>query len=479
MGLDGQGQNCFIYPSHQAATDCIAFATSPRRGDETIPQDKIHLRIFKTPASPVFALTFPAQFTGPVYSFWLNAGTGISSRLAEDTLKHFDAIEEVKPDVKPGNAQDSTAHTTIKQRIVDLLHRAPTGATLTAKVKVSPDDVYFFTTGMASIYWVHRILLSKFNSLSVLFGFSFHSTIHVLEDHGPGVEFFGRGDDGDLEKLVSHLSTQKQKGTKVQALYVEFPSNPLLNVPDLVRLRQLCDEYEAFLIVDDTVGSFANVDVLSVADIIITSLTKSFSGYADVMAGCAVLSPLSAHYSDLKALFTNEYHNDLYVGDAIQLEQNSRDYLARSAKLNANAEALVAYLQTKAEDPNSTVTKVWYPTTSPTFKHYKPFMRTPTPEFPSPGYGCLFSIEFQDTPSTIAFYDNLHVHKGPHLGAHLTIALPYTMGIYGNELAKIAQYDMVEAQIRISVGLEDSSMLLDVFKYAVEFADREQGRPKN
>jgi len=72
---------------------------------------------------------------------------------------------------------------------------------------------------------------------------------------------------------------------RVQAVWVECASNPLLKTVDLGKLRQLADQYGFFIVVDDTIGSVANIDVLDVADIIVTSLTKSFSGYANVMAG--------------------------------------------------------------------------------------------------------------------------------------------------------------------------------------------------
>lgn len=36
------------------------------------------------------------------------------------------------------------------------------------------------------------------------------------------------------------------------------------------------------MVIDDTIGSFCNIDVSPVADAIITSITKSLSGYANV-----------------------------------------------------------------------------------------------------------------------------------------------------------------------------------------------------
>ena len=71
----------------------------------------------------------------------------------------------------------------------------------------------------------------------------------------------------------------------VTALFCEFPSNPLLQSPNLPRLRQLANKYRFLIIIDETVGGFVNVDVLQYADIITTSMSKLFSGSANVMGG--------------------------------------------------------------------------------------------------------------------------------------------------------------------------------------------------
>ena len=65
-------------------------------------------------------------------------------------------------------------------------------------------------------------------------------------------------------------------------------------------------------------------------------------------------------------------------------------------------------------------------------------MRQPTADF-IPGHGCLLSVEFEDLDSTIAFYDKMEVHQGPHLGAHLSLVLPYNAITYGRE-PKEAEY---------------------------------------
>jgi len=81
------------------------------------------------------------------------------------------------------------------------------------------------------------------------------------------------------------LEQQLSKGDRFLALFCEFPSNPLLKSPDLVRIRRLADTYGFAVVVDESVGNFLNVHVLPYADIIVSSLTKIFSGDCNVMAG--------------------------------------------------------------------------------------------------------------------------------------------------------------------------------------------------
>ena len=107
----------------------------------------------------------------------------------------------------------------------------------------------------------------------------------MLETYGPGCTFFPFGTDDELDQLESYLEAEAQGSRKVQAVWCECPSNPLLRTADLDRVRRLANQYGFVVVVDETIGSFANVDLLGVADIVVTSLTKSFRGYLDVMGG--------------------------------------------------------------------------------------------------------------------------------------------------------------------------------------------------
>lgn len=109
-----------------------------------------------------------------------------------------------------------------------------------------------------------------------------------MEKWGPGCHFLGYGLDSDideLEKILEEKHAQDPSKPPILALFTEFPSNPLLRSADLTRIRGLADKYDFLVVVDETIGNFMNVAVLKYADIVVSSLTKVFSGASNVMGG--------------------------------------------------------------------------------------------------------------------------------------------------------------------------------------------------
>jgi cystathionine gamma-synthase len=102
-----------------------------------------------------------------------------------------------------------------------------------------------------------------------------------MQKFGPGCLFYGFGSSEELDDLEKRL----EDGQRFLALFTEFPGNPLLKSPDLERIRALADKYNFFVVVDETVGNFLNVNVLPYADVVVSSLTKVFSGDCNVMGG--------------------------------------------------------------------------------------------------------------------------------------------------------------------------------------------------
>lgn len=218
-----------------------------------------------------------------------------------------------------------------------------------------------------------------------------------------------------------------------------------------------------------------------------TSLTKSFSGYSDVMGGSLVLNPQSAHYADvLKPHLAATHHNELFAGDAAVLLANSADYLARWTLLNRNASAVATAIAAHvAAHPGGACVGALHPLTSAAavvsglrgaegLANYRARMRPATADF-APGYGCLLSVDFRTVEQAMAFYDNLGFYHGPHLGAHRSLAVPFNTLVFGRnpkEAEYHAGYGARGTQVRLAPGLEAEEDLLQIVQAALDKADQ-------
>ncbi|KAG0353237.1 hypothetical protein BGZ54_002329, partial [Gamsiella multidivaricata] len=221
------------------------------------------------------------------------------------------------------------AKVALRRRIASqVAHHAGSGWTGTGEY-VTEEDVYLYPTGMSAIYNAHRIAMTLFpERKAICFGFPYTDSLKVLQKFGPGCYFYGNGEDHDIEVLEKEilektLGENVPEEDKILAVFCEFPSNPLLKSSNLVRLGQLADKYGFMIIVDETLGNFVNVRILEFADIVVSSLSKIFSGDSNVMGGSLVLNPQRKYYKGLKEAMGREYEDLMWVEDAIFMERNS------------------------------------------------------------------------------------------------------------------------------------------------------------
>ncbi|KAJ2960124.1 hypothetical protein NQZ79_g4490 [Umbelopsis isabellina] len=318
---------------------------------------------------------------------------------------------------------------------------------------LSESDVYLFPCGMSAISNAHRFAMGALDATrkSICYGFPYTDTLKILEKFGPGCFFYGLGEEKDIDDLQSKL----EAGERFLALFCECPSNPLLKTPNLKRLRALADEYDFLIVIDETIGNFANVRVLQLADIVVSSLTKVFSGDSNVMGGSLVLNPNGKSYAALKAYLDAEYEDLMWCEDAIFMERNSRSFKERSATINANTEALCEILRKHPK-----VKDVYYPKYICN-DNYEALKTS------DGGYGGLFSIVLDTEEDASAFYDNLACAKGPSLGTNFTLASPYAILAHYTELDWALEFGVPRHLIRVSVGLEDREKLLNIFESAL------------
>lgn len=327
------------------------------------------------------------------------------------------------------------------------------------------EDIYLFPCGMNAIFHAHRALYSIRTTpgstplKSVNFGFPYVDTLKILEKFNPsGALFYGRASESDLDDLQARL----EAGERFLALFCEFPGNPILSCPNLVRIRELADKYEFAVVVDETIGTFANVNVLQYADVVVSSLTKIFSGDCNVMGGGAILNPNSQYYSALKAFVQKEFEDTYWPEDVIFMERNSRDFVARIDRVNTNAEAICRVLK-----DHPLVKTLYYPKYNDSRANYEAV------KLPHGGYGGLVSVVFKAKKQAVAFYDAIETAKGPSLGTNFTLTSPYVLLAHYQELDWAEQYGVDRDLIRISVGLEETDELVNVFTRALKVAEEQ------
>jgi cystathionine gamma-synthase len=400
------GFDVLPFSDEKAASECAALTGGTARLVDGIP-----------------ATFFPSNALPTARAYWQHAGRILCSRAAEDWL---------------ANRKLAQPNPRLERELCSRL-AGWSGA--------SAENISLHPSGMAAIYAAFQIVTSRRPSKrTVMFGFPYTDTLKILQKFGAGVEFFPRGDEADLQRLGELLEKEAIAG-----IFCEVPSNPLLQTPDLPALAKLAHRKCVPVVVDDTIGTSFNVDVLSHADLVATSLTKAISGEGDVMAGaltfCSNLPDLASFLPKPAGIYTR----DLEI-----LEKNSRDFPERMAVCNANALALARQLST-----HPAVEAVWYPglEPSPTYE---------TLRKPHGGYGAVLSFlprnARQNTPR---IFENLTVNHGISLGTSYTLACPYVQLAHYQELDWARSCGIDPFLLRVAVGTEYTQDLLRRFQTAL------------
>jgi len=406
-----EGELCHAYPSERSANRCVEMI---RRWSGA------EARIEPWGDERVFVVCFPESAQVAALKYWRHTGDGISSRRAEALLKGRK------------NRDSYEARSRLQSRIADY-------------AGVPADCVYLFKSGMSAIYALYRAVTRlQPEGACVQFGFPYVDTLKIQQDFGFRSAFFPLGNDNDV-KMLARLALID----KLSAVFCEFPSNPLLNSPDLRILSQLGRDHRFPVIVDDTLATWTNANILPHVDASVTSLTKYFVGRGDLMAGAAVLNPGSPCHASLRSALAAEYEDCLWGENIILLEEYSRDFSERMQRINRTAEQICDWL---AAHPQ--VQTVYYPKFQ-TRAIYDAFKR------PEGGYSGLFSLLLKDPErTTIPFYNQLEISKGPNLGTTFSLCCPFTLLAHYDELDWAEKCGVSRYLLRFSIGLEPAEDLI-------------------
>lgn len=305
-----------------------------------------------------------------------------------------------------------------------------------------------FSSGMAAI---SSLFLTYARRGIICVGDIYGGTMQLLTQQLPELGIVTHFvDSTDLEQLEQRLKIG------VDLVFFETPSNPTLKIIDIAEIALLAHKYGALVAVDNTFASPANQKPLLLgADFAIQSATKFLGGHSDLTAG--VISGKAEYLQNVNAWRKN-------LGQIISPEVAHK--LARSLctlplrieRHNANALAIAHYL-----DAHPAVKKVNYPGLSETPNHELAKRQMS-------GYGGMLSFDINGGgDAAIALVDNLQLFSlAPSLGGtESLVSQPVATSHFGMPEQELLQRGITPSLIRLSVGLEEVSDLIQDLEQAI------------
>jgi cystathionine beta-lyase/cystathionine gamma-synthase len=246
-----------------------------------------------------------------------------------------------------------------------------------------------------------------------------------------------------------------------RVLIAETISNPLLKICDIAACAEIAREARARFIVDNTFASPYLCQPLKLgADFVVHSATKYLGGHADVMGGIVV----ARDEVDLPALIgvMKLVGGVLGTWEAHEILRGLKTLAVRMDRQCENALGLAQYLST-----HSRVSRVHYPalSTNESLDLTRRVLR-------SPHAGALVSIELQENTREAAFrfMDALTLCvRSTSLGDVFTGVLhPATASHREMAPKRRLQLGITEGLVRISVGIEDITDIIEDIEQALE-----------
>ncbi|MDF2543545.1 MAG: cystathionine gamma-synthase [Herbinix sp.] len=144
------------------------------------------------------------------------------------------------------------------------------------------NDTVAFSSGMAAIQACMELFEPGDHILSSddLYGGSVRLFDHINRKNGLEIDYIDTSDLLNIEKSIK---------SNTKAIYIETPTNPMMQVTDLRAVAKICKKYQLLLIVDNTFLTPYYQNPISLgADIVLHSGTKFLGGHNDTLAGFLV-----------------------------------------------------------------------------------------------------------------------------------------------------------------------------------------------
>ena len=303
-------------------------------------------------------------------------------------------------------------------------------------------DAVAFSSGMAATTALFQDLNQGDHVIISrnVYGGTYRMTTQVLSNHGLQFDFVDTTDIQNIEKAI-------KKNTRW--IFVETPTNPMLEVTDIAAVSELCKKHNLFFAVDNTFMSpYGQRPIELGADCVMHSSTKFIGGHSDVLGGILV-----AKNKELaeKLHFIQKSGGAIPSPfDAWLLLRSVKTMAMRVQKASDNAMVLAKYF-----DGHAKIVKTIYPglESHPENKIAQKQQYSPNGYII---YGSMVFLVFQSKFDLDRFVDKINLFSLAESlgGVESLMSVPYFMTHADVPEEVKAEMDLVPELLRLAVGIE-------------------------
>ncbi|TAE71454.1 MAG: cystathionine gamma-synthase [Bacteroidetes bacterium] len=301
-----------------------------------------------------------------------------------------------------------------------------------------------FASGMAAVDAVIKLLKQgdEIIACNDLYGGTYRIITKIFEGLGINAKFVDMENPSNIESYIT---------PKTKLIWVETPTNPLLNLIDIEEVAKISKKHQITLCVDNTFATPYLQNPLDLgADIVMHSMTKYLGGHSDVVMGALVTNNADIH-SQL-AFIQNSCGAVPSPHDCFLMLRGIKTLHIRMDRHSENGKKVAEYLTNHQK-----IGKVYW-IGLPTHKNHeiaKKQMR---------GFGGMvaFTLKNDSLENAIKVMESFEVFTlGESLGGVESLCThPATMTHAAIPKADREARGLSDTLIRLSVGIEDAEDLI-------------------
>jgi len=308
-----------------------------------------------------------------------------------------------------------------------------------------------FASGLAAIDAIIKLLKPGDEVISTndLYGGTYRLFTKIFEDFGIKFHFVGMENADSIESYVN---------SNTKLIWVETPTNPMLNIIDIEAVSKVAKKNNIILAVDNTFATPYLQQPLDLgADIVMHSATKYLGGHSDVVMGALIVK--DKKLADKLYFIQNASGAVCGPQDSFLVLRGIKTLHVRMQRHCENGKAVAEYLETHPKIEN-----VYWPglTSHPNHEIAKKQMS----DF---GGMLSFTTKGNDYKEAIKVVERLKIFTlAESLGGVESLAgHPASMTHASIPKEEREKTGVVDSLIRLSVGIEDKEDLINDLKQAL------------